>query len=89
MDVAAAQAEDRKAPNEEVATIHEEAEQAAEEVIVAIRAKAGKSVDDEFGADFFQGYSDLEKGGGLGSFGVGSDRLLRSRLGLLRYGGLG
>ena len=46
VDVVAAQAEARKASEAEV---------------VAIRAEAEKSAEDEFGAGFFQGYSDLKR----------------------------
>ena len=60
INVAVARAEARKAAKVEVAAVRAEADQVAEETDVAVRAEAEKAVEDEFGAGFFQGYSDLK-----------------------------
>ena len=61
VDVATVEAEAKKAAEAEEATFRAEAEQATEEALTTVRAEAEKAAEDEFGASFFQGYSDLKR----------------------------
>ena len=61
VDVAIAQAEAKKATEEEVVDVRSRTEWVAEEAIATVLAETEKAVDDEFGAGFFQEYSNLKK----------------------------